>query len=246
MQQIKIQYTTNYKMFKVVGGNRKIDEKRVLSIMESMKKNPEIVAPAQCNQKYEVIDGQHRLEASKRLSKPFCYYVVKGADIATVRTLNNHDPRWSTSEFTNSFVKTGSTDYAIYEAFEKKYGFGHAVNISLLTGAAGFHNRMLDDFKEGKFVVKNLVHAEKLADMLIEIGKMYPGYKKRSFAIAFAKLAGLPGFDFKRLVSKLTYQQKSMVDCTNSTQYLVLLGEIYNYRAKKGTILDVTSILYKK
>ena len=246
MQQIRLQYTTNYKIFKIVDGNRKIDEKRVLGIMDSMRKNPKMVVPAQVNEKYEVIDGQHRLEASKRLNKPFCYYVINGANIDTVRNLNNHNPRWSTSEYTNSFVKTGSTDYVIYEAFEKKYGFGHAVNISLLTGAVGFHNRMLEEFKEGNFVVKDLKYAEKIADMLIEIGKLYPGYKKRSFAIAFAKLAGLPGFDINRMISKLLLQQKSMVDCTNSTQYLQLLGEIYNYRARKGTILDVTSILYNR
>lgn len=245
-KQYQILSTTNYKMFKVVEGNRILDEKRVLTIMESMKNNPNLIVPAQCNENSEVIDGQHRLEASKRLGRPYYYYVVKGANIETVRQLNDHDSRWSTSEFVNSFTKTGNMNYEIYEKFENKYKFGHAVNIMLLIGSGGFHNRMLDDFKQGNFVVKDLQYAEEIAQMLIEVGKYYSGYKKRSFAIAFAKIAALPGFNIKTMISKLAYQQKTMVDCTNSTQYIVLLAEIYNYRSRKGTTIDVTPILYNK
>lgn len=245
-KQYQILSTKNYALFKYVGGNRKVDEKRVLSIMESMKKNPEMIVPAQCNEKYEIIDGQHRLEASKRLGRPYYYYIVKGANIGTVRNMNDHDPRWSTGEFVNSFSSTGNINYEIYESFEKKYGFGHAINIMLLSGAGNFHNTMLDEFKQGTFIVKDLEGAEKLAEMLIEIGKYYSGYKKRTFAIAFAKVSALPNFDFKTMISKLIYQQKKMVDCTNATHYIALLGELYNYRARKGSTIDVTPILYKK
>jgi hypothetical protein len=245
-KQYQILSTKNYALFKYIGGNRDIDEKRVLSVMDKMKNFPDTVAPAQCNEKYEIIDGQHRLEASRRLGKSFYYYIVKGATIETVRAINDHDPRWSTGEFVNSFSSTGNINYEIYESFEKKYGFGHAINIMLLSAAGGFHNRMLDEFKQGAFVVKDLESAEKTAEMLIEIGKYYAGYKKRSFAIAFTKVAGLPNFDFKTLISKLIYQQKKMVDCTNATHYIALLGELYNYRARKGSTIDVTPILYNK
>ena len=245
-KQYQILSTKNYAMFKYVGGNRNVDEKRVLYIIESMKNFPDMIAPAQCNEKFEIIDGQHRLEAAKRLGRSYYYYIVKGANIDTVRNMNDYDPRWSTGEYVSSFSSTGNINYEIYESFEKKYGFGHAINITFLSGAGGFYNKMLDDFKQGGFVVKDLQQAEKLAEMLIEVGKYYPGYKKRSFAIAFMKVSGLPGFDFKTLLSKLMYQQKKMVDCTNSTHYIALLGELYNYRARKGFTIDVTSILYNK
>jgi len=82
--------------------------------------------------------------------------------------------------------------------------------------------------------------------MLLSIKELYSGYKKRSFAVAFVKISSLPGFNFNTFIDKLTYQQKKMVDCTNATHYIELMGEIYNYRSRKGTTIDVTSLLYKK
>lgn len=243
--EYKILSTTNYKMFKFISGNRKVDEKRVCSIMNKMKEH-NLVAPAQCNEKYELIDGQHRLEASKRLNKPFYYYIVKGANIETVRTLNDHDPRWATSEFIHSFSSTGNKNYEIYETFEKKYKFGHAVNIMLLAGSDTYYNKMLDDFKVGKFEIKDLKKAEEMAELLIQMAPYYPGYKKRSFAVAFVKVASLPNFHMETFINKLIYQQRKMVDCTNSTQYIELLGEIYNYKTRKTSLIDVTHLLYKK
>jgi hypothetical protein len=245
-KQYQISSTKNYAMFKYIGGNRIIDERRVLSVMDKMKNFPETVAPAQCNEKFEIIDGQHRLEASKRLGRPFYYYVVKGASIETVRAINDHDPRWSTAEFVNSFSTTGNKDYEMYEEFEKKYKLGHAINIMLLSDTETFYNQMLNDFKIGGFKVKNLKKAEEVAEMLLTIKELYAGYKKRSFAVAFVKISTIPGFNFSTFIEKLRYQQKKMVDCTNATHYIELLGEIYNYKARKGSIIDVTSLLYRK
>lgn len=245
-KQYQILSTKTYSMFKYIGGNRDIDEKRVLSVMDKMKNFPDTVAPAQCNEKFEIIDGQHRLEASRMLGRPFYYYIVKGATIETVRAINDHDPRWSTGEFVNSFSSTGNKDYEKYEEFEKKYKLGHAVNIMLLTNSDTFYNQMLGDFKVGNFKVTNLKKAEEMAEMLLSIKELYSGYKKRSFAIAFVKISSLPGFNFNTFIDKLTYQQKKMVDCTNATHYIELMGEIYNYRSRKGTTIDVTSLLYKK
>jgi len=245
-KQYQILSTKNYSMFKYVGGNRKLDEKRVLSIMDKMKNHPELIAPAQCNEKFEIIDGQHRLEASKRLNKPFYYYVVKGANIETVRTLNDHDSRWNTSEFVHSFSATGNENYAIYENFEAKYNFGHAVNIMLLSGVNNFYNKMLDDFKVGGFKVDNVKRAEELAEMINTLKDLYPGYKKRSFVIAFLKVSSLSNFNIITFIEKLRMQQKKMVDCTNSTHYIELLGEIYNYKTRKGSLIDISHLLYKK
>ena len=56
-KEFQILSTKNYTMFKYIGGNRNVDEKRVLSIMNKMKNFPDTVAPAQCNEKFEIIDN---------------------------------------------------------------------------------------------------------------------------------------------------------------------------------------------
>lgn len=211
-----------------------------------MNENPEMIVPAQCNENHELIDGQHRLEAAKRLDRPFYYYVVTGANIDTVRKLNDHDPRWSTSEFIHSFNVTGNKNYEIYDEFEKKYKFGHAVNIMLLADTDTYYNKMLDNFKSGNFEVKDLEKAEKMAQMLEKVGEYYPGYKKRTFAIALIKIMNLPNFNIELFISKLAYQQKKMIDCLNSTDYIEVIGDIYNYKTRKSSLIDITPLLYKK
>ena len=62
--------TTDYDAFKRVLGNRKVLEDRVSKILASFDKIGYIPVPIIVNEKFEVIDGQGRLEACKRRGLP--------------------------------------------------------------------------------------------------------------------------------------------------------------------------------
>ncbi len=72
---MKINKTYNYDKFGDLDGNRKLNQSNLNWIIESMRKkyNP---IPIIVNKKMQVIDGQHRLEACRRLNLPVFYLVV--------------------------------------------------------------------------------------------------------------------------------------------------------------------------
>lgn len=88
-QTNEIQRTNNYYMFKRLEGNRFVDPKKVNKLKKSIDEVGYISNPIIVNEKMEVIDGQHRLEALKELGKPVEYIVQKNLDIKEVLFMNS-------------------------------------------------------------------------------------------------------------------------------------------------------------
>ena len=59
--------SNNYDMFKFMEGNRKISSTNLNQIISSMKEK-QLVIPITVNEKFEIIDGQHRFSACKYLN----------------------------------------------------------------------------------------------------------------------------------------------------------------------------------
>ena len=62
-----VKSTKNYEMFQKLEGNRPVLERRINKIIASINNVGYITSPIIVNDKYEVIDGQGRLEALKQL-----------------------------------------------------------------------------------------------------------------------------------------------------------------------------------
>lgn len=70
-------YETNeYGLFKNLSGNRFVDHSG--KIAESMKERGLLLAPIIVNEKKEIIDGQNRFEACKKLNLPVYYVIAEG------------------------------------------------------------------------------------------------------------------------------------------------------------------------
>ena len=80
--------TTDYDSFKRVLGNRKVLEDRVSKILASFDKIGYIPVPIIVNEKYEVIDGQGRLEACKRRGLPVNFIIRPGLKIEDCIVMN--------------------------------------------------------------------------------------------------------------------------------------------------------------
>ena len=70
----KIHVTSDYDQFTYLVGNRDIVNKHVKSLSAEID-NRDLEIPIIVNEKMEVCDGQHRLEAYKVLGKPVPYIV---------------------------------------------------------------------------------------------------------------------------------------------------------------------------
>ena len=98
-----IMVTENYDMFKKIGGNRKINKANYSKIVKSMKEE-QLIIPIVVNEKYEIIDGQHRFTACKDLGKPVYFYMVRGYGLEQVKRANIASSNWKKENYLDMFI----------------------------------------------------------------------------------------------------------------------------------------------
>ena len=236
MKKHEIFTTKNYNLFKKLPGNRPINAKNLREIIESMKEdyNPVNVI---VNEKMEVIDGQHRIEACKILGFPVEYQCRPGWGLAHAQRLNKVSKHWDAKDFANSFVEQGNKHYAEYVDFQSKYKFSASVSIALLLGVNNTGGTTIKKlFNVGKFKVKSYNDAATMAEQLIEIGKHFNKAKKPRFISAMITVMKHKEYSQKKFIHKLKTFPTLMVDCPSSLEFLKRIEYVYNYQSKGGNI----------
>jgi len=231
---IQVHTTKDYSLFKTLNGNRDVNNLHLTRLKESMKKN-HLTTIIMVNEKFEIIDGQHRFLISQELKLPINYIISKNYGLNEVQILNANMKNWQIVDYVNGYCDLGYKDYLIYRDFVKDYGFQSQVSILLLSGeqVGGNDASASSKFKEGLFKVKDLEKAKRTAEKIMMIEPYYKGYLRRSFILALYGMLKNENFEFTEFLSKLKKQPTTMQDCTGSTQYKVLIEEIYNYRRRE-------------
>lgn len=234
MNEIQVHTTKDYSLFKTLNGNRDVNHIHLSRLKDSMNKK-HLTTIIMVNEKFEIIDGQHRFLISQELNLPINYIISKNYGLNEVQILNANMKNWQTVDYVNGYCDLGFKDYIIYRDFVNEYGFQSQVSILLLSGedvnGAGKENPSTR-FKEGKFKVKDLDNANKMAEKIMMIEPYYKGYLRRSFVFALIGMFKNENFEFTEFIAKLKQQPTTMQDCTSRTQYKVLIEEIYNYRRR--------------
>ena len=234
MNNIQVHTTSDYSLFKILNGNRIVNQLHLTRLKESMRKN-HLTTIIMVNEKFEIIDGQHRFLISQELKLPINYIISKNYGLNEVQILNANMKNWQTSDYVSGYCDLGYQDYIIYRDFVNNYGFQSQVAILLLSGEMEGGNEISasSKFKSGDFKVKNLEEANKKAEKIMMIKTYYKGYLRRSFIIALLAMFKNENFEFTEFIAKLKQQPTTLQDCTNITQYKVLIEEIYNYRRRE-------------
>ena len=169
---MQILSTKLYSKFKVIGGNRAIHEKHLQTLMASisdtnmLESNPIIV-----NKNMEVIDGQHRLEAAKRMHLEIHYVVAPDAKVKEVQRLNTAVKRWDLRDYAISYSLTGNKEYDKVLKFCDKYGITMSEAVMMTQKVSKRFSHALYEFREGRHVCDNLSEAIKIAEFAHQIGR---------------------------------------------------------------------------
>ena len=227
--------TTDYTSFSAITSNREVDERHVKKLMEAIRrKNLLHVNPILCNDKMQVVDGQHRLEAARRLSVPIFYITDNEISKSDIATINSNAKNWSVMDYIN------------YWSIEKKAGFDKLSSFLsenplippstalMMLSLSGRKNTA--GLREGHVDVSNYANAKKMAVILKEYRNMVDHAYDRNFVLAVISSVNSPGYDHEIMKSKLEYQSRSLVRCINKKQYVKLLEEIYNYKSSKNRV----------
>lgn len=233
----KIFHTREYKKFKLIKGNRPLDELHVRGLMKSMR-GKDLLIPIAVNSKMEVLDGQHRLEARKRLCFDVPYYWT-GDDVGLedVQAINASQKGWTNKDFCQSFIALGKKDYEIYRWFVETYKIPHVESVNLLAGGLSTGIRVKSLFQSGEFKVKDLAGAKKTAEMLAEIAPLFEHWTHRNFIRAIILLLKKKHFSWARFIEKVTMNPTLMQVCMTTEQYIDLIEKIYNYKSQNKVSL---------
>lgn len=97
-EELQIYMTYDYGMFKGIKGNRIINPTNYAKLLTSMKEEY-LYEPILVNEKFEIIDGQHRFNVCKALGYPVLYHIKYGYGMAQVKRANLSGVNWGKAEF---------------------------------------------------------------------------------------------------------------------------------------------------
>ena len=231
-----IMVTENYDMFKKIGGNRKINKANYAKIVKSMKEE-QLIIPIVVNEKYEIIDGQHRFTACIDLGKPVYFYMVRGYVLEQVKRANIASSNWKKENYLDMFIAEKNEIYIEFEEIKERYD----LNISNLlkifaivqekqSARVGYEFENVTFTLDGKMEVLRFLTA-------LEDFNFFKFYKSNNFLIAFTRLYFKSEYDHDKMKTKLITHRNSLEKRSTSDEYLVLLcNRIYSFGVTKNPI----------
>jgi hypothetical protein len=254
-QRTLVMLTKDYSMFKHIRGNRDLIESNILAIRNQLiargQQQPIIV-----NERHEVIDGQHRLEACKRLKMPVQYIKKVGANLDDVISTNVVGKKWSLMDYINRFAVEGKNDYINLQKFvieAKDFGFAPTTAVKIAQGSntnnpyymyedgvirkgrdskaskALYH--VGDVIKRGTFKMSDEYEAKKRLQQVYAF-KEFTFYNKLTFVNAIIQCMRIKEMDFDRLLESARKYQRLFTNEASTENFVKMFEDVYNWRRK--------------
>lgn len=225
----RLSYDTsnNYKLFKRLKGNRKINTAHVNRLIVIYTNNPAqaLYTPILINEKFEIVDGQHRFEAWKEIGVPVTYLMQIGLTLQDAIALNSGHKAWTPTDFANSYVEQGNEHYQTYLDFKHTYGLNHDILLKFLSLERNLRSYT---FADGKFIAVDPDKSMALCEQLLSFKAYYKRWNYRAFAYGFYYLWSHPDYDHDIMLKKLEGATSKLQDRTSPEQYADILSDIYN------------------
>lgn len=229
-----VQETTDYGMFSLIDSNREQSRGHIeaLKIAYEEMGNLTRVQPILINEKYQIIDGQHRFMASKDMGVPIYFTVVPGLGIRHARSMNILHRSWGVDDFAQSYATDGNINYQKYLDIRQDYGFSHSTTLTYIMGADV--RGMFKVFRAGDLTIPDETVARDRLDSLIEIEGAGGFAKDHKFAVALLKAIQAEGYDHNRMLRKLNNSSSLLHRLGTVAEYQRMLEEIYNHGMSEG------------
>ena len=242
----KVYKTNDLSIFKQIGGNRVPNPQHIKKLKTSILQYGMLCNPILVNEKMQVIDGQHRLIASKQAESFIYYIILKNYSLNEVHTLNLNQKNWSKKDFMDGYADMGIESYIKLRKFiEKNLDYSFTDCISLCSNKSSLEaansnkyklkNPILSEqevFFEGTWKGKDFELAQEWAEKIRLIKPYYIGYNRTIFIRTMIGLFKNENFNYSDFMHKIRLQPTALVDCVNISQQRLLLEEIYNYRRR--------------
>ena len=235
---IIVQKTTDYEKFSFISGNRNISKANLKKLLNSMEEK-QLIIPIIVNEKYQIIDGQHRFTGCKELKKPVYYIINQGYGIDEVKRANTVGTNWDKEDFLNTYIQEDNENYIMLNDLKKKYGLQIGVLLKIF---ASFQNKsdflINSDFKKGNLEIKEEYHGVEFFCNQLEMFSNYKEYKANAFISAFLKLYFYEDYKPEIMIKQAERWAGTLDPKSKSQEALLeeLCKTVYSYRLTKDQI----------
>ena len=236
----QVHKTYDYSIFRKMVGNRSLNLNHVKALKKSIQEDyiPNAIV---VNQRMEVVDGQHRLQALSELNKPVYYRIIKDLDLLSVQRMNTKVRQWTMAEYLDSFCQRGFEDYIKLKEFMGMTGFCLDVCIALLLNKEVRTGNDRDKFVNGKFKIKDYNIALQQANQIQQTSEyLKKHYKEYAFCLAMLYYFHNEQYDHQVFMKKLSLQPSELTKQRTVEQYKRKIEEIYNFRTTSSNKIRFT------
>lgn len=175
----KVYRTIDYAKFKTLKGNREISESWVKGIEDSISEIGFRGCPICVNKHFEIINGQHRLEACRQLGIPVDYVFDAEAGRKEMQFVNTSQHNWRYINYVDSFAAYGLKEFVTLKRLCDK--FMGVVVFDAITMSCGMGQYKNGDHsvKDGTFkLLRPLKDVEADLEMLYRVCDGYRNKKR--------------------------------------------------------------------
>ena len=226
---IKIFYTKEYSLFKMIDGNRQLNAPKIRRIISDINKGIDLlrycpILVIERNGRLEIIDGQHRFYVARKLGSKVWYIVAEQLSLYDIARMNSNTEKWNAKDFINCYAQLGNKNYEQLRAFVDKYPIP-------VKGGSGNKAR----FEHGTFENKHADYAIKLMDIIsaFSFEKKY----SRSFIRAVENVVRAKKISIGELVEKVNKDNSALKYLETEKQYLSGMEDIFNKGKKIRVVI---------
>lgn len=238
---IKIFYTKEYSRFRMINGNRQLNERKVKKIIEDIEDGTDVLkyCPIIVVEKagvLEIVDGQHRFFVARKLGSHVWYIVANEFTLHEIAKMNSNTEKWKDKDFINCYIQQGNDQYLKLRDFKESTGFPTTVCLKLLAYGTviregGIKSTDKERFRTGEFEVLE----EQKAKVITEKVKLFADFgnhKSGPFVEAICKILRSGIVSVEDICKKWLLDPKQLEHQVNAKDYLTNLETIYNKNAK--------------
>ncbi len=245
----EVHVTSNYGRFKRLNGNRPVKNGRVVKIMESIQKYGWLSNPILVNERYEIIDGQGRFEALRRLGLPVEYIIQNDIGLTECQGLNHYQKNWTLIDHVNSFAENHNSNYIFLKRMLLKYGTIPKYVVCSVTTSKGktatLHGGAYGEIIEAGELLLTTKEMERVDNALFYLSRFtetikHLGGRKDNFYSAIMFLYLLDVIDNERLCKVVNNARYDKMVASGTVEgYLQQFEDIYNKSLAKKNRVDV-------
>lgn len=240
---MEIQKTTNYDKFSTITGNRNINQKKIDNIIRDVENGlnllpfvPVIVYKE--DDKFMIVDGQHRFNVSQKLGLPVYYVVSEKLSLRQMAMINNRQDKWKMGDFLQCYIKIGIDDYSKVKDIMTRFKVGISTSIDLLMlGKISKLAKATSKFKDGEFKCNYYDQTVELLELSHSLFDKYVFYTDRNLITAVQEIKKKGLCDFELLKSKIDQNPMLMDKQASPKDYIYNIERVYNHNSQKRKII---------